>query len=316
MTDHQTNATNSLSYKTALSFTSSTATGIDGDPSFTAVEDSPDTTTKAHCYMPSSSSSPSLFLTMKTIFESVYKCDSAAMIDETSRCGSMANEALYQGVEVVLKKTAVTCGNGNSSSVAIGSSDNLKDSLASKPFFEYQCFCDDDDFLASSNNCSVPEACTKDHQNDHQQQQKPLQIQWRHERGLSTISNNSGEDRNERNPSDSSLTTKRGQEIRNTSLVLADDETEDEEECVAIRRSKWTAHTKSFYSKINTPAQRDVTTLSDVTGGASSIPTKQGHLVLLQPSKENDNATEDNPINNEAEEGWIPMKTKSDCREE
>ena len=37
------------------------------------------------------------------IIESVYRCDSAAAIAEAYQCGSLAQEALYQGVEVVYK---------------------------------------------------------------------------------------------------------------------------------------------------------------------------------------------------------------------
>jgi hypothetical protein len=37
------------------------------------------------------------------ILESVYRCDSAAAIADAYSCGSLAQEALYQGVEVVYK---------------------------------------------------------------------------------------------------------------------------------------------------------------------------------------------------------------------
>lgn len=88
-----------------------------------------------------------------------------------------------------------------------------------------------------------------------------------HVRGMSTSSynsNNSGEDRNERNPSAPSVN-----DVRNSAV----EEEDISESAVSRRRSKWTAHTKSFYSKIHSPAQRVVTTLSDVTTTTSFTTT-------------------------------------------
>jgi hypothetical protein len=59
------------------------------------------------------------------IIENVYRCDSAAVVDSAYQCGSLATEALYQGVEVVYK-----CDGDEFRKVA-------------GDFYTHQCYCGD-----------------------------------------------------------------------------------------------------------------------------------------------------------------------------
>jgi hypothetical protein len=76
----------------------------------------------------------------------VYRCDSAAVVAGAYQCGSLAREALYQGVEVVYK-----C-------------DGDRFRTAAGDFYAHQCYCDDNnndqvEYLAQNHNASEgPEA--------------------------------------------------------------------------------------------------------------------------------------------------------------
>jgi hypothetical protein len=244
----------------ALSFTSSTASATSS--SFASSDD------------PTGYSS--LLLSARNIFESVYRCDSAAVIDGASKCGSVANQALYQGVEVVLKTTTCSSNYGT----------NLKDSMASKPFFEYQCFCDDDDFAST---------CI-------------------------------GEDRNERNPSNGTLLATDDNNNTISSSNNDDDvrtkaANEGFEEAVTIRRSKWTAHTQKFYSKISSPSPRVVTTLSDVTTVSSSIsPRRRLSIETVSSSfstaNKNKSKSKITSTSMHSSPEWVPRMVVSESREE
>mmetsp|Transcript_16112 Transcript_16112/g.44594 ORF Transcript_16112/g.44594 Transcript_16112/m.44594 type:complete len:250 (+) Transcript_16112:108-857(+) len=206
----------------ALSFTSSTVSTSGG--SFMSNDD------------PNGSSS---FMTsMKNILKSVYRCDSAAVVDGgDSSCGSIANQALYQGVEVILRKT--TCNYGND----IGK--NLKSSVASKPFFEYKCFCDDDDFITED---AYP-SCMNGGSGDDTRITKSG-----HVRGDSSCTTSSGESRNERNPAGCD-----DEDVRNerTGIFVSPNTPQN-------RHTALTTHTKKFYSQINSPASREVNRLYDM----------------------------------------------------
>mmetsp|Transcript_5446 Transcript_5446/g.13681 ORF Transcript_5446/g.13681 Transcript_5446/m.13681 type:complete len:300 (-) Transcript_5446:590-1489(-) len=285
----------------ALSFTSSTgsATGA----SFTSTDD------------PSGYYS-SMLLSLKNIFDSVYRCDSAAVVDGASNCGSVANQALYQGVEVVLKTTTCNKGYGTKNLT-----DSVKEAVASKPFVEYQCFCDDDDFIVNNEvwrcntitstptNNTISDSAAKSSQ---------------HIRAASIGSDGSGECRNERsNPSIAAtslfVATENDDAMRNNAVL------EECEEAVTIRRSKWVAHTKNFYSKINSPNQRVVTTLSDIT--ATSISPRRSLTVELVPalvSKIEDDMKSKGNTKNETvgpkslpvSSRWVPRKFISETREQ
>lgn len=209
-----------------------------------------------------------MLATLKNIFDSVYRCDSAAVVDGASKCGSVANQALYQGVEVVLKTT--TCNNYDSNL-----KDSVKDSVASKPFFEYQCFCDDDDFVVNNDVCTTA-----------------ADAKTQHVRAPST----GGESRNDFDPT-------------TTSLFVTDEDVRNEE-AVAIRRSKWSAHTKNFYTKISSPTPRTVTTLSDVTTSPISRrrPTISEELV---PSIVSKNEIELENVQNRESESNVPTTAQT-----
>mmetsp|Transcript_2190 Transcript_2190/g.4611 ORF Transcript_2190/g.4611 Transcript_2190/m.4611 type:complete len:215 (+) Transcript_2190:2-646(+) len=193
---------------------------------------------------------------MKNILKSVYRCDSAAVVDGDSSCGSVGNQALYQGVEVILRRT--TCNYGND----IG--DNLKSAVASKPFIEYKCFCDDDDFLAEE---SYPARLSST---------KNFQVC----RGSSfTSSTGSGESRNERNPwgslmeyteddqDDDDDVRNAAEGVHQTDSIFASPNTPPN------RHTQLTTHTRNFYSKINSPASRTTTKLYDVPTPSYTKPT-------------------------------------------
>jgi len=240
------NKDNTLS---ALSFTSSTASATGA--SFASSDDP----------VGDSSGHSSLLVSWRKIFESVYRCDSAAVVDGTSTCGSVANQALYQGVEVVLK-TTTSCGSAGNLK------DSVKDSMASKPFFEYQCFCDDDDFVVNNSN---------EGEGEQQQQQQQHCTTPAHFRSSSCWSTGSGEDRNERNKDgvSSSNNNNNDDDVRNKPSENNEGRECCENEAVLVRRSKWEAHTKNFYSKINSPAPRVVTTLSDLNNNTVTTTTNQ-----------------------------------------
>jgi hypothetical protein len=301
MAYHSSSNNNNDSTLSAVSFTSSTASATGA--SFASSDD------------PVSSGHSSLLVSWRKIFESVYRCDSAAVIDGTSTCGSVANQALYQGVEVVLKTTS-TCHNNSSCGSAGNLKDSVKDSMASKPFFEYQCFCDDDDFVVNNNNedeDEQPQHCTT-----------PA-----HFRSSSCWSTGSGEDRNERNKDGVSSNN----DVRNKPAENEEEECCDE--AVMVRRSKWEAHTKKFYSKINAPAPRVVTTLSSLATSTSNSrrqrpelsPKRDSSSLVLTPTEET-TTTIHKKKNNAASNGmqsssssslrcWIPNRTLvSESREE
>eukprot|EP00536_Pseudo-nitzschia_multiseries_P004559 jgi/Psemu1/10213/gm1.10213_g len=198
----------------AISFTSSTVSTSGG--SFVSTDD------------PSGSSS--FMNTMKNILKSVYRCDSAAVVDGgDSSCGSIAHQALYQGVEVILHKT--TCNYGND----IGTT--LKSSVASKPFFEYKCFCDDDDFVSED----VYSSCMsmREHDNDNEDE--------------TNDSSCSGESRNERNRNPSGC----DDENERTGIFMSPNTPKN-------RHTALTPITKKFYSHINSPASREINRLYDM----------------------------------------------------
>jgi hypothetical protein len=73
------------------------------------------------------------------VIETVYRCDSAAVVAGAYHCGSLTKEALYQGVEVVYKCDG----------------DGFR--TAATDFYAHQCYCGDQeendqvDFMAAKN---------------------------------------------------------------------------------------------------------------------------------------------------------------------
>lgn len=283
-----------------MSFTSSTgsATGA----SFASADD------------PSGSRS-SMLVSLKKVFESVYKCDSLAIVDGASRCGSVANQALYQGVEVILKTTSCSNSYGTKNLT-----DSVKESVASKPFFEFQCFCDDDDFIVNNEvwRCNTI-ACTNPATNNN------TAAKSQHVRNGSSGSQISGESRNEHsNPS--GATASLFVATDHDDAMRIDAVPEESEEAVIIRRSKWTAHTKSFYSKISPPTQRVVTKLSDLeTPTISPRRTRlSAELVPSVVSKIEDDLKNTNDDNIEiialdvepTSSRWLPRSNISEIREQ
>lgn len=59
--------------------------------------------TKAASSAASQQESPSFMVFLGKVIETVYRCDSAAVVASAYHCGSLTKEALYQGVEVVYK---------------------------------------------------------------------------------------------------------------------------------------------------------------------------------------------------------------------
>ncbi|KAG7367587.1 hypothetical protein IV203_030258 [Nitzschia inconspicua] len=75
----------------------------------------------------SSQASPSFTTFFGRVIETVYRCDSAAVIASAYHCGSLTREALYQGVEVVYK-----C-DGDGFRTAAGD------------FYAHQCYCGEEE---------------------------------------------------------------------------------------------------------------------------------------------------------------------------
>ena len=79
----------------------------------------------------------------KSLFVFQYFCDDDDFIITDESAAAIPDNAdtttatLYQRVDVILRTT--TCNNYDGNT--------LKHSVASKPLFVYQCFCDDDDFI-------------------------------------------------------------------------------------------------------------------------------------------------------------------------
>jgi hypothetical protein len=87
----------------------------------------------------SSSTPPSFIAFVGKVIETVYRCDSAAVVAGAYHCGSLTREALYQGVEVVYR-----C-DGDGFRVAAGD------------FYSHQCYVGDQqendqvEFVATKN---------------------------------------------------------------------------------------------------------------------------------------------------------------------
>ncbi|VEU44810.1 unnamed protein product [Pseudo-nitzschia multistriata] len=194
---------------------------------------------------PGSYSCCSAVSSMKEILKSVYRCDSAAVVDGDASCGSTANQALYQGVEVILRKT--TCNYGN----------DLKTSVASRPFFEYRCFCDDDDFL--------PEDVYSSPQVQQEAESRANKV-FGHVRSGSTGTLSSGESRNEQNPTEASSENDQGESDERNA---AEETVRTEADAPSTPRPLRT-HTRDFYSKIHSPTKRSITRLYDIVPASPS----------------------------------------------
>ena len=216
---------------------------------------------------------------LKTVLETVYRCDSAAVVavrETASSCGSVAHQALYQGVEVIYTttttsnpchttKTHPTNNTSSSSSSRIGDNSNATTNSAVQtpttetPFMVYQCFCDDDDFIAHTTpsilvNGNDDEDDDDDDDDDKDDSRNPTP---------SLLNEDCDDDDNRR-----SRCADDGSE-RETIGVRQDDPP-------ALVAARWKTHTKDFYAKIYAPTtQRVRTRLHDVDlPSSSSSPTK------------------------------------------
>jgi hypothetical protein len=191
-------------------------------------------------------SSSYTFGTLKNIFDSVYRCDSAAVVDSAYNCGSVTNQALYQGVEVIYNTsttaTAGTCsgsGGSNSGSNTNNNSssplqESWKSSVATKPLVVYQCFCDDDDFI---DNESSP------------------------------LSSADG-----RNPPPSLVEDCDDDDTRNSAATEEEEKKKKKSNVCPPKPVALKTHTKDFYSKIYSPTQRVITRLYDLKTPKTTTP--------------------------------------------
>ena len=257
---------------------------------------------------------------LKTVLETVYRCDSAAVVavrETASSCGSVAHQALYQGVEVIYTTTTSSSPchttkthptNNSSSSSRIGDNSNATTNSAMEtpttetPFMVYQCFCDDDDFIAHT----TPSILLND--NDDEE-----------------------DDDDSRNPTPSFL-NEGCDDDDNRRSRCADDEIEKETAGVrqddppALVAARWKTHTKDFYAKIYAPTTQRVRTrlLHDLDlPSSSSSPTKSTTTIATKAATAQHSAfaffrfLENNNSNNNkttaADEGTVITDRPESC---
>ena len=193
--------------------------------------------------------SSNTFGTLKKIFDSVYRCDSAAVVDSAYNCGSVANQALYQGVEVIYSTTTTATAGTCSGSTSDSNANNLsssplqeswKSSVATKPLVVYQCFCDDDDFIDNE---------------------------------ISSLSSPHSSSADGRNPSSSSQVENCDDDDTRNSAATEEEETKKKRSNVhPPKPAALKTHTKAFYSKIYSPTHRAITRLYDLKTPKTTTP--------------------------------------------
>eukprot|EP00751_Fragilariopsis_kerguelensis_P041115 CAMPEP_0171003062 /NCGR_PEP_ID=MMETSP0736-20130129/16619_1 /TAXON_ID=186038 /ORGANISM="Fragilariopsis kerguelensis, Strain L26-C5" /LENGTH=363 /DNA_ID=CAMNT_0011431647 /DNA_START=43 /DNA_END=1134 /DNA_ORIENTATION=- len=188
---------------------------------------------------------------LQQIFENVYKCDSAAAVDNVYDCGSVASQALFQGVEVIYNTTATTVTTATSPCSRNGTTDPSDNS---KPNVVYQCFCDDNDFLENAeadvlldNRDALSSKKSGDDVDGHDdirnsadQQEQQDQVAQQQQQG------GEQEEDEEESPSISTEAVQHPTHNDGCCRGLS----------TFVRPSRLKTHTKDFYTKMNSPTQR------------------------------------------------------------